>query len=87
VPTVDQHPCRISNKNNGQIVWQVKANPPLPFRVIFTGPMGSPFAKHEFSDIDPVSGPLIVSDSKTPYKYVVSVNGGPALDPDVIVDP
>jgi hypothetical protein len=35
VPTVDQHPCRISNKNNGQIVWQVKANPPLPFRVIF----------------------------------------------------
>ena len=54
------------------------------FRIEFVGP--SPFAESVFSETGPDSGTPIVASGTTEYKYCVSVNGGPVLDPDVIVD-
>jgi len=81
-PNVDCPSCRLSKGRQERIVW--KLSRPGTFTVTFTG--GSPFAKSEFTETNPDSGLAMVQPGPTPFKYSVTVDGGPVLDPDVIVD-
>lgn len=89
VPTVDLQPARISR--GGRIRWRMNGG--KSFRVLFVGPQGTPFgSQYEFSGADDEEGVLsteatVTASKTTLYKYVVSVDGGRPLDPDVIVDP
>lgn len=81
-PSVDHRRCHLSKEKQETIVW--KLNRPGTFKVTFTD--GSPFAKSEFTETNPDSGVAMVQPGPTPFKYSVTVDGGPVLDPDVIVD-
>jgi hypothetical protein len=89
VPSVDLQPVRVPS--GGRIRWLLSRG--KSFRVLFVGPQGTPFgSQYEFSGVDDEKGAespeATVTASKTKlYKYVVSVDGGRPLDPDVIVDP
>jgi hypothetical protein len=82
VPAVDLKTCHISKNKGEEIEWKLKG--PGHFSVLFKGP--SPFVSDQFSCGNPGSGSIIANAGSTPFKYEVSVNGGPVLDPDVIVD-
>ena len=86
VPTVDLQPVRIPK--GGKVQWHLKGG--KSFRITFVG--DTPFDSHyEFTGTagsDAVSTVATVDRSKTKqYTYLVNVDGGRALDPDVIVDP
>ena len=67
-----------------EIVWTL-GGPANSFRVVFKGQ--SPFSSKVFDNVNSHSGAPIVKPGATHYKYEVSVDGGPVLDPDVIIDP
>ncbi len=84
-PSVDVSERHVSKKNSEQVCWKLTEG--THFQVNFKGV--TPFhGKHIFTDQDTCSGlPDVPGDGTTTYKYSVSVNGGKALDPTVIVDP
>lgn len=85
-PTVDMDKCHLSKKNQDQVCWQLsKGHESHDFEVVFRGM--SPFQGSTFTKENPCSGPAQVPGDGTPHKYDVSVDGGPPLDPQVIIDP
>ena len=87
-PTVNPDPVRLYRKNSSEnpkkIKWEC-ADRSAKFKVEF-GP-GTPFDHPDYDEKRPESSEPRDNSAGNTYKYSVSVNGGTALDPQVIIQP
>jgi hypothetical protein len=78
--------CNLSRLNRDQVCWKLSGgHESQGFEVVFRG--RTPFQGSTFTKENPCSGGAVVPGDGTAYKYDVSVDGGPPLDPEVIINP
>ena len=86
-PMVNPDPVRLHVKNSRdnpkKIKWECK-DPKAKFKVEFAS--ATPFSRSNYHDEYPESNEPHDGCAGNTYKYSVSVNGGPPLDPEVIIE-